>query len=270
MIDDTVTAEQWNIPEGAEVRSADDEGLGKVVAVAPGYIVAEKGFFFPTEYYIPRSAITSYDGERVYLSVTKDEALNTGWDTRPVEVEDERYVADAGTAATYDTATTGRRDDAAFAETAAAERMETGTDTIRVPVHEEELTATTRARDLGAVEIGKDVVTEERVLEVPVTEERVRVTRRAVDREVGPDATAFEEGTIEVPIRGEEVELQKRTRVAEEVELTKEQVQRTEQVGGTVRKERVRVEDRSDADVIGGETGAASSWDDVESSDKPR
>jgi uncharacterized protein (TIGR02271 family) len=78
------------------------------------------------------------------------------------------------------------------------------------------------------------------VLEVPVTEERVRVERRVVDRP-GADEGAFEGGAIEVPVRGEAVDVQKRVRVAEEVEVGKEAVQRTEQVAGTVRREEVRV-----------------------------
>ncbi|MDP9356502.1 MAG: YsnF/AvaK domain-containing protein, partial [Chloroflexota bacterium] len=53
-------------------------------------------------------------------------------------------------------------------------------ETLDVPVFEEELTATTREREVGEVQVSKDVVAEEQVLEVPVTEERVRVQRRAV------------------------------------------------------------------------------------------
>ncbi len=116
-------------------------------------------------------------------------------------------------------------------------------DTLDIPVFEEELTATTREREVGEVQVSKDVVAEEQVLEVPVTEERVRVQRRAVQGDATPDANAFQEGTFEVPIRGEEVELQKRTRVTEEVEIAKEAVQHTEQVGGTVRREEVVVEE---------------------------
>ena len=124
------------------------------------------------------------------------------------------------------------------------------TDRIAVPVHEEELTATTRQREIGEVEIQKDVVAEQQTIQVPVTEERVRVERRVVDRPVGATDAAFQEGTIEVPIRGEEVELQKRTKVAEEIEVGKEAVQRTEQVSGTVRREEIRVnEDVVDPDI---------------------
>ncbi|MDP9357087.1 MAG: YsnF/AvaK domain-containing protein [Chloroflexota bacterium] len=116
-------------------------------------------------------------------------------------------------------------------------------DSLEVPVFEEELTATTREREVGEVQVSKDVVAEEQVLEVPVTEERVRVQRRAVQGDATPDANAFQEGTFEVPIRGEEVELQKHARVTEEVEIAKEAVQHTEQVGGTVRREEVVVEE---------------------------
>jgi len=74
------TVQQWQIPEGTDVIGADGDKVGKVVAAEASYIVVEKGFFFPTDYYIPTRAINNFDGEKVYLSVTKDEALNQGWD----------------------------------------------------------------------------------------------------------------------------------------------------------------------------------------------
>jgi uncharacterized protein (TIGR02271 family) len=128
-----------------------------------------------------------------------------------------------------------------------------------VPVREESLSATKTARELGEVRIEKDVVAEERTLSVPVTEERVRVERR-VGRPAGgaADAGAFQDETIEVPVYGEDVQLQKSVRVAEEVEIGKEAVQREQQVTGTVRREEVRVTDtvETGADGVVGE-GAA-------------
>ena len=184
---------------------------------------------------VPTSAVATYDGNRAYLSVTKDAALNQGWDTIP----DEGVASTATTTTTADTGATG--------PASAVERTtaELEGEVLRVPVHEEELTAVTREREVGQVEITKGVVAEERVLEVPVTEERVRVERRRVDRDATADDTAFEAGTIEVPLRAEEVELQKRTRVSEEIEIDKEAVQRTEQVTGTVRREVVDVRERT-------------------------
>jgi len=218
------TTEQMIIPEGTEVIAAEGDKVGKVIGAEGGYLIVEKGFFFPTDYYVPRTAINAYDGDKAYLAVTKDQALNQAWDTMPAT-----YAVDDREIGTMSATGTSR--------------VPTG-ETMTVPVHEEELTATTRSVERGRVRIDKDVVAEERTLEVPVTEERVVVTRRTVDRDAGTDAGAFEEGTIEVPLLGEEVDVQKRVRVAEEIEVGKEAVQRTERVADTVRREEVRVDDR--------------------------
>jgi len=250
--------ESYQISEGAQVRSADEEKLGKVIAVQQGYLVVEKGFFFPTDYYIPTSAIANYDGDTVYLNVGKDEAMSSNWNVAPVGDTVGATVTD-----TY--ATTGDVGYSAGTVTdVGGQPFEHGShastshlhedDRLVVPVHEEELTATKRAVERGQVRVEKNVVAEERTLEVPVTEERVHVERRVVDRPATDGDMAFEEGMIEVPVRGEEVDLQKRVRVAEEVEVGKEAVARTERVSGTVRREEVRVDDAS-TQVDGGLVG---------------
>src|SRR5215218_2897304 len=229
---------------GAEVFGADGEKVGTVAAVYPGYIVVAKGFFFPTDYYIPMSAVASYDNDQVYLNLAKDAALNSGWDAQPTDLE----------TSSYDTSIASGSSgvDSGFGTSAAA----VGTDEeIRIPVMEEELTATVRAQEAGAVRIQKDVVAEERTLEVPITEERVRVERRVVDRPLSAaDVDAFEETVIEVPVRSETVDIQKTARVAEEVVVSKEAVQRTERVTDTVRREEVYVDENAALidDVEGG------------------
>ncbi len=228
-----------DIITGADVFGADGEKVGTVAEVYPGYIVVEKGFFFPTDYYIPISAIASADNDQVYLNLAKDAALNSGWDAQPTDLQ----------ATSYDTTMSSGVTDVDRGFDASAGRVETDEE-IRVPVMEEELTATVREREAGAVRIEKDVVTEEQTLEVPVTEERVRVERRVVDRPVSAaDADAFEETVIEVPLRSEEVDLQKQARVAEEVVISKDATQRTEQVRGKVRKEEVVVDEDATVDA---------------------
>jgi uncharacterized protein (TIGR02271 family) len=254
------TVQQWQIPEGTDVIGADGDKVGKVVAAEANYIVVEKGFFFPTDYYIPVSAINNYDGDKAYLSVTKDEALNQGWDqnlttydttgtyaTGSVADGDRLAgVTPTGLADEVDAGATDAtfRDRDAYAGTTAATDMREG-ETIRVPVHEEELSATKHAVERGSVRIQKDVVAEERTMDVPVTEERLVVNRRVVDRDAGVDATAYAEDTIEIPLLSEEVDVQKRDRVVEEIEIGKEAVQRTKRVAGTVRREEVRVDESS-------------------------
>jgi uncharacterized protein (TIGR02271 family) len=231
-MDNTMSQWQTQFREGDDVIAADGEKLGSIQNIGANYILVEKGFFFITDYYVPFSAVSTYDADdgKVYLSVTKDEALNSGWDVAP-EYDTTTVATDASAPvndATWDASKT--RDFASDEH-------------ITVPVHEEELTATKRMREVGDVQIDKTVEAREQTLEVPVTEERVNVTRRAVDRDATTGEDTFVEERINVPLRAGEVELEKRTRVAEEIEIDKEQVQRTEKVSGTVRKERVEVED---------------------------
>jgi uncharacterized protein (TIGR02271 family) len=218
------------IRTGADVFGADGEKVGTMAAVYPGYIVVEKGFFFPTDYFIPMSAVASHDADRVYLTLSKEAALDRGWDVQPADLE------------TATATGLGTETDIPLASRMAAE------DEIRVPVVEEELTATVRPQEAGAVRIEKDVIAEERTLDVPVTEERVRIERRVVDRPAtAADATAFEDTVIEVPLRSETVDVQKQARVKEEVVVKKEATQRTERVSDTVRKEEVFVDEEGGA-----------------------
>ncbi len=274
-----------SITEGTDVYGSDGEKVGSIVAVRPNYVVVEKGFFFPTDYYIPVSAISGVQEGRVYLNETKDAALNQGWDAIPADYDSETAVTSsdagyqAGTIGSYATDTTvvgdaggavggmvaGAAD--ALGATAGSETAMTGSgfetetartdrtidagETISVPVREESLSATKTASELGSVRVEKDVVAEERTLSVPVTEERVRVERHAVDRPMEAGDTAFEDEVIEVPVYGEDVQLQKSVRVAEEVEIGKEAVTRDQQVSGTVRREEVRVTDNVQGGVDG-------------------
>lgn len=238
---------QWQFQNGDEVLDASGDKVGKVIGVYPRYLVVEKGWFFPHDYYIPTSAIRQATDGQVFLNLSKDEALAQRWEERPADLEgaattttgDAAWSDDLGTPATGTGATSGTT-------SAAGVTTQTEGEALRVPVHEEELTATKRPVERGQVEVSKDVTSEQQALDVPVTEERVHVEQRVVDREAAPDADVFEEGTIAVPVRGEDVEVQKQVRQTGEVEINKEPVQRTERVADTVRKEQVHVDQTGD------------------------
>jgi len=138
----------------------------------------------------------------------------------------------------------------------------------RIRLHEERLQPRTETREIGAVELRKDVVSEERTLDVPVTREDVFVERDPVEPGLA-DGPIGEAQVIEVPVRGERVEIDKEAVVYEEVEVGKRQVQETEQVSDTVRREELHVEREGDVAVRGnladpaeGLTGART-WDEV-------
>jgi len=103
------TTEQWVIPEGMQVIAADGAKVGKVVANEGDYLVVEKGWLFPTDYYVPVGAVGKVDDDAVYLALTKDEALHQQWDTVPTvavapvrtpATTEDRLVGTIGTART--------------------------------------------------------------------------------------------------------------------------------------------------------------------------
>jgi uncharacterized protein (TIGR02271 family) len=242
-MDNTVPADRVELHTGMEVVSSDGDKLGKVVQLDASRLTVEKGFFFPHDYVIPMSAVDSAD-DAIYLNLSKDDALNQRWSD--VAAIDPGAMSTAASVTEPATTTTG------------VSATNVSDETLRVPVYEEELTATTRPVEAGNIQINKEVVTEDRMLEVPITEERVRVTRRAVDRDAtgATRADAFTEDTIDVPVQTEAVDVQKRLRAAEEVDITKEPVQKTETVTGTVRREVVDVQDNTDVNVTDGTSGA--------------
>jgi uncharacterized protein (TIGR02271 family) len=239
---------QFTPRDGMNVYGSDGDKIGEIDAVEADYFVVRKGFFFPEDHYIPRDAVANFDDENVYLSYTKDEVLAQNWNTAPeAGAWDSTTLAgtqagDRGADLNQVNTTAQPGLDAGY-EATDVEAVETETDHISVPVHEEDLVARTREVERGAVRVDKDVVTEEASIDVPVTEEHVEVTRRAVDRDVAASADAFQEGTIEIPVSGQEVDVEKRTRVVGEVDIDKTAEQRTARVTDTVRREEVTVED---------------------------
>lgn len=214
------TDELGPIISGMDVVGADGEKIGRVKGIPGDYIVVEKGFFFPTDYYIPQNAVASVS-DKVYLNVERDDALNQGWDVQPSNFD----LVDAG------------NDDAASTRDV--------TTPLTVPVHEEAIQASTREVERGRAHVETVVTEHEQELDLPVNEEHVLVHREPVDRAVKPGETVFTERTIEVPLRGEEVVIDKHVHVVEELEIDTEVVKRTEHVTATSRREDVRVFDEN-------------------------
>ena len=96
--------------------------------------------------------------------------------------------------------------------------------------------------------VHKEVVTENQTLNVPTTREEVVIERRPVHGKASTsDIRAGEE--VRIPVKEEKVKVEKEAVVTEEVNVGKRQVTENQQVGGTVRKEKVHVEEKGDVDV---------------------
>ena len=265
---------------GYNVYDPDGERIGKVDDLfvdetdSPEYIGVKMGFLGTRSTLLPIGLVTGTDDEdrRLEVSVYKETAKDGPAfdDDREItpEFEDEVHSyyglessAEArGAYSDYygDTTTNGHagpgmtmgdREGGEFHEHSPAVEGVAGEgredledeDELRVQRSEEELRAGTREREAGALRVRKRVRTDREQIEVPTRHEEVSVERvplsgEATEAEIGEDE-------IVVPVTEEEVVVDKRAVVKEEVRISKDVVEDTETVEEDVRREEVEIED---------------------------
>ncbi len=124
-----------------------------------------------------------------------------------------------------------------------ADTVDAGEEELRVKRSEEELRAGTREREAGRIKVRKKVQTEREQLRVPkrreeISVERVPVEGEASEAEIGED-------DVSVPVVEEEVVVEKRPVVKEEIRIRKDMVEDEEVVEEDMRKEEVDIDDQS-------------------------
>jgi uncharacterized protein (TIGR02271 family) len=231
--------------QDATVYDTADEKIGTVQAYDPqgGYITVQKGFLFHKDLYIPVNAVQRTDAEgNVRLSLHKDDLADERYDNPPTgSAMSEDSAARTATVAATTTTTHTQQAPPAPRQVQATMRDD---DTIRVPVFEEELVVGKQREEMGRVHLHKDVVQEQQTVSVNLRHEEVTVERVPITGQTSQAdlQNAFQDQVIEVPVMGEEAIVGKQMHQTEEVRLHKDATQVHEQVGGTVRKERVVVD----------------------------
>jgi uncharacterized protein (TIGR02271 family) len=219
------------VHEGMDVLDRNGDKIGKAGETLGEYFNVDAGFLGTKEYYVPFDAVTEVREDAIYLNCYKDDIDTMGWDQRPDETATEWTGREtAGTATGY------------------AGTSRTEGETLRL--REEQLQARKTAVETGRVQLGKEVVEEEKTMEVPVSREEVFVERHPVDRRPADQPIGTSESqTIEVPVREERLEVEKKPVVYEEVGVGKRATQETQTVSDTVRREELRVDREGDIDV---------------------
>ncbi|MDM5228610.1 YsnF/AvaK domain-containing protein [Cytobacillus sp. NJ13] len=138
------------------------------------------------------------------------------------------------------------------AESRADSTYTAGYDQLRNPAEEDEQSLKLREEQMdvskervqaGEVELHKDVVEEQKTVNVPVEHEEVYVERRKVDDSEDAGASPIrDDETIRIPITEERVEVSKKPVVTEEIVVGKREVQETQQVKENLKKEEVHLE----------------------------
>jgi len=227
------------ITKGAEVYDANNEKVGKVVEVGRNSFKVEKGFIFHKDMHLPMSAVARMHDNHIHLNVAKDQAMTMGAEQLPAEGHEWYGMNTRETGRTTDRAMTGREGE-----------------NISVPVVEEQLKAGVREKEGGMARVTKNVVEEQKSIDVPVQHEEVYVTERAVNRAATPEDMKMMDRDIEIPLKQQEVVTQKEAVVTGEVQVRKEVTRDTERVTDTVRREEVHVEDAGSKRVhVEGERG---------------
>ncbi|WP_409372120.1 YsnF/AvaK domain-containing protein [Pseudobacteroides cellulosolvens] len=117
-------------------------------------------------------------------------------------------------------------------------------------LRQEELDIAKNRVQIGQVELSKEIVEEQKEVDVPVIHEEVVIERRAIDRHPS-DSPITEEETIRIPVTEERVEVGKHTVVTGEVSAYKREVGETKKVVETLKKEEARVHKDGEPHIIG-------------------
>jgi uncharacterized protein (TIGR02271 family) len=233
----TVTPEDVR---GRNLCDVNGKQIGSISGVGRDYFHVITGLLgLGQDLYVPINAVDHCNQTCCYLSMTTEDVKGRGWTTRP-------------TAETF-----------AGAERAATAGRtcppEAPRNVYRIPLREEELEVHRHREQVGEVIISKDVVEEQRTINVPVSHEEVRIERRAVrggTGDVGPITDESTKETVRVPVYEERIDVEKHSRVAEEIVVSPEETTREERVTQTVRREVPHLSTTGEADefVEGEET----------------
>ncbi|GIP55109.1 YsnF/AvaK domain-containing protein [Paenibacillus vini] len=119
-------------------------------------------------------------------------------------------------------------------------------------LHEERLDISKTRETTGEVNLRKEVIEEQKTINVPVSREEVVVEKKVIHDDATGEPVGRDE-TIRIPVSEERVEVNKRPVVTGEVEIHKREVQDTEQVQDILKKEEARLDQTGNPRVRGDE-----------------
>ena len=64
----------WDDVIEKEARGIDDYDLGRVHDIDPDIVVTKRGVVDKDKFYLPKSTVVRFDGDKVWFNVTKEEA----------------------------------------------------------------------------------------------------------------------------------------------------------------------------------------------------
>lgn len=124
-------------------------------------------------------------------------------------------------------------------------------DDAKLLLRKEELDINKMRVKTGDVEFSKEIIEEQKIVDVPVTHEEVIIERRTLNNEQS-DSPITNEETIRIPVSEERVDVDKHTVLSGEITAHKREVEDTKHIDETVKREEARVNKIGNPDVVDG------------------
>ncbi len=131
-------------------------------------------------------------------------------------------------------------------------KQETRDDDVKLRLRKEELDIDKYRVQTGDVDFSKEIIEEQKIVDVPVTREEVVIERRTLHNEQC-DSPITDEESIRIPVSEERVDVEKRTVLTGEVSAHIRDVEDTKHIEETVKREEARVNKIGHPDIIDSE-----------------
>lgn len=116
-------------------------------------------------------------------------------------------------------------------------------------LRKEELDIDKKRVQTGDVEIGKEIIEEPKIVDVPVAHEEVIIERKDLNNEIS-DSPITDEETIHIPVSEEQVDVDKHTVLTSEITARKRTVEDTKHIEETLKREKAKVHSNGNATII--------------------
>ncbi|MBU3180384.1 YsnF/AvaK domain-containing protein [Clostridium psychrophilum] len=122
-------------------------------------------------------------------------------------------------------------------------------DSAKLSLRKEELDINKNRVQKGDVEISKEILEEQKRVDVPVSCEEVVIERRSLNNEAS-DSPITNEETIRIPVNEEKVNVDKHTVVTGEILAHKRELENTVHIDETLKREEAHIDKNGDANII--------------------
>lgn len=117
----------------------------------------------------------------------------------------------------------------------------------KIQLKKEELDVSRKWVKTGDVEIAKEIIEEQKIVEIPVKREEIVIKRTPVNQP--SDSKIGEAEVYRIPVGEEKIDIGKRILVSDEVTIEKREVQETQEVKANLKREEARIREDGSAKI---------------------